>query len=144
MQGVIRPSETNELVVNSFHENEKKRKEVSVMNLHEYSTTKWTRRVLASTLALALASFATYEWVKPAAASAAVVAPAAGPLSDDSVGALLAVDRAMETLAARVTPAVVNVAVTSRSKPDADPQQLPQDMQRFFGQGNPFGQGFGK
>jgi serine protease Do len=122
----------------------KKRKEVSFMKLHEYSTTKWTRRLLASALALALASFATYEWAKPAAASAAVVAPAAGPLSDDSVSALLAVDRAMETLAARVTPAVVNVAVTARNKPDADGQQLPPDMQRFFGQSNPFGPGFGQ
>jgi serine protease Do len=122
----------------------KSEREVSSMNSHEHSTTKWTRRLLASALALALASFATYEWAKPASASAAVVAPAAGPLSDDSVGALLAMDRAMETLAARVTPAVVNVAVTSRSKPDADGQQLPQDMQQFFGQGNPFGQGFGQ
>src|SRR5580692_5065989 len=114
------------------------------MNLHEYSTTKWTRRLLASALALALASFATYEWAKPAAASAAVATPAAGPLSDDSVGALLAVDRAMETLAARVTPAVVNVAVTARNKPDADGQRLPHDMQRFFGQSDPFGQFFGQ
>jgi serine protease Do len=113
------------------------------MNSREYSTPKWTRRLLASALALALASFATYEWAKPTAASAAVATPAAGPLSDDSVGALLAVDRAMETLAARVTPAVVNVAVTARNKPDADGQQLPQDMQRFFGQSNPFGQFFG-
>jgi serine protease Do len=123
----------------------KSRREVSFMTSHEHSTPKWTRRLLAAALALALASFATYEWAKPAAASAAVVAPAAGPLSDDSVGALLAMDRAMETLAARVTPAVVNVAVTARSKPDADgQQQLPPDMQRFFGQGNPFGQGFGQ
>ncbi|MFZ0956184.1 MAG: Do family serine endopeptidase [Candidatus Sulfotelmatobacter sp.] len=114
------------------------------MKLHEYSTTKWTRRLLVSALALALASFATYEWAKPAAASAAVATPAAGPLSDESVGALLAVDRAMETLAARVTPAVVNVAVTSRSKPDLASQQLPQDMQRFFGQSDPFGQFFGQ
>ncbi|MGA9981263.1 MAG: Do family serine endopeptidase [Candidatus Sulfotelmatobacter sp.] len=114
------------------------------MNSQKYFTTKWTRRVLASALALALASFATYEWAKPAAASAAVAAPAAGPLSDDSVGALLAVDRAMETLAARVTPAVVNVAVTSRSKTDASNQQLPQDIQRFFGQSDPFGQFFGQ
>jgi serine protease Do len=48
----------------------------------------------------------------------------------------------METLAAKVTPAIVNVAVTSHSKPDmAEQQQLPDDMQQFFGPG--FGQGFG-
>ena len=29
------------------------------MKLHEYSTTKWTRRLLAAALALALASFAS-------------------------------------------------------------------------------------
>lgn len=114
------------------------------MKLREYCTPKWTRRLLASALALALASFATYEWAKPAPASAAVVAPAAGPLSADSVGALLAVDRAMETLAARVTPAVVNVAVTSRNKPDQSDQQMQHDFQRFFGQGDPFGQFFGQ
>ena len=38
------------------------------------------------------------------------------PLDDNSVGALLSLDQAMETLAARVTPAIVNVTVTSRSK----------------------------
>src|SRR6202046_2994488 len=114
------------------------------MKSHEYSTTKWTRRLLASALALALASFATFEWEKPAGAMAALATPAAGPLSDDSVGALLAVDRAMETLASRVTPPVVDVAVPARNKPDADGQQLPPDMQRFFGQSNPFGPGFGQ
>jgi serine protease Do len=45
----------------------------------------------------------------------------------------------METLAARVTPAVVNVTVTSRTKPEASGKQVPEDMQQFFGQG--FGQG---
>jgi len=114
------------------------------MKLHQYSTTKWMRRSLAVIMALALTSFATYEWVKPAAASAAIAAPAAGPLDDNSVGALLAVDRAMETLAARVTPAVVNVAVTARSKPDVAAQEAPHDMQRFFGQSDPFGQFFGQ
>jgi serine protease Do len=40
----------------------------------------------------------------------------------------------METLAARVTPAVVNVTVTSRSKATpAQFEQLPDDMQQFFG-----------
>jgi serine protease Do len=64
------------------------------------------------------------------------VAPTATPLDDNSVGALLSLDHAMETLAARVTPAVVNVAVTSRAK--ATPtgmEQMPDDMQQFFGPG---------
>lgn len=106
---------------------------------------KWMRRLLMPLLALALAgSFTTYELVKPAAATAAAaVAPATGPLDTDSVSALLALDHAMETLAARVTPAVVNVTVTSRSKPDMAAQDMPDDMQQFFGQGSPFG-GFGQ
>lgn len=105
---------------------------------------KWTRRAAMPVLALALAaSFATYECVKPAAAKAAAVAPAA-PLDDNSVGALLSLDRAMETLAARVTPAVVNVTVVSKAKTEASGQQLPEGMEQFFGgQGGPFGQFFG-
>src|SRR5579862_9799704 len=109
------------------------------------SKKKWTKRLAVPVLALGLAaSFATYECVKPAAARAAATAPAVAPLDENSVGALMALDKAMETLAARVTPAVVNVTVTSRSKADAqDKQQLPEDMQQFFGQGGPFGQFFG-
>ncbi len=106
-------------------------------------TMKWTRRMLIPALVVAL-SFATYESVKPTSARAAEAAPAAAPLSDDSVSALLAVDRAMETLAAHVTPAVVNVAVTSRSKPDQAAQRMPEEMRRFFGDNAPFGGGGGQ
>jgi serine protease Do len=108
-------------------------------------SSKWTLRVIAPVIALALAaSFTTYEFAKPASAKAAAIAPAAAPLDTDSVSALLALDRAMETLAAHVTPAVVNVTVTSHAKPDmAGQQQMPPDIQRFFGQGSPFG-GFGQ
>jgi len=107
------------------------------------SSKHWTRRLAVPMLALALvASFTTYECVKPAAARAAVAAPApsAAPLDADSVGALLALDKAMETLAARVTPAVVNVTVTSRPKPEIAGKQMPEDMQQFFGPSSPFGQ----
>ena len=106
------------------------------------SKKKWTKRLAVPVVALGLAaSFATYECIKPAAARAAAAAPAAAPLDDNSVGALMALDKAMETLAARVTPAVVNVTVTSRTKAEAgNKEQLPEDMQQFFGQGGPFGQ----
>jgi len=108
------------------------------------SLKKWTRRLAMPAMALALiGAFATYECVKPSAASAANAAPSAAPLDVDSVSSLLAVDKAMETLAARVTPAVVNVTVTSRAKAEKAGQQMPEDMQQFFGQGNPFGQFFG-
>jgi serine protease Do len=92
------------------------------------------RRVAVSVMALAaLASLVSYETIKPVRATAAV-APAAAPLDESSVSPLLSLDRAMETLAARVTPAIVNVAVTSKTKPDLAEGQMPDDMQRFFGQ----------
>ena len=116
------------------------------MNLETYSkdsSKKWTRRLAVPMLGLALiASFVTYEFAKPSAAKASNAAPSAAPLDADSVGALLALDKAMETLAARVTPAVVNVTVTSRSKPETANKQMPEDMQQF-GPNSPFGQFFG-
>ncbi len=91
-------------------------------------------RVLVPLMALALAaSIATYECVKPAVARAAAATSTTAPLDDNSVGALLNLDRAMETLAARVTPAIVHVAVTSRAKTDQTMGEMPEDMQRFFG-----------
>lgn len=61
------------------------------------------------------------------------------PLDDSSVSALVALDHAMEAVAARVTPAVVNVAVTAKETSDDDGdesgqmQQLPPGLQQFFG-----------
>ncbi len=95
-----------------------------------------TRRLIVPVAAIALAmSFATYEFAKPALAHGAAVSPTATPLDDNSVSALLSLDQAMETLAARVTPAVVNVAVTSHSKSEvADGQtpQMPEDLPPMF------------
>jgi serine protease Do len=88
---------------------------------------------------VAIASLATYEFVKPIPATAAAAAPSASPLDNSSVGALLSLDQAMETLAARVTPAIVNVTVTSRKKADQGDADQSQDMQQFFG---PFGRFF--
>ena len=101
------------------------------------------KRVAVPLIALTLAaSFATYEVVKPEqATAAAAAAPSAPSLDDNSVAALLSLDRAMETLAARVTPAIVNVAVTSRTKPETTKGQIPDEMQQFFG---PFGAPFGR
>ena len=48
-----------------------------------------------------------------AASSAAI--GAAAPMDDSSVSSLVALDNAVEAVAARVTPAVVNVSVTSRA-----------------------------
>ncbi|HWY04495.1 MAG TPA: Do family serine endopeptidase [Candidatus Acidoferrum sp.] len=97
-----------------------------------------TRRLLVAAIAvLSVASFATYEFTNSARAASA--APAAAPLDDNSVGALLTLDRAMETLAARVTPAVVNVTVTSKPNGQQGGDDSSQDMQQFFGPNGPFG-----
>src|SRR5437764_3206696 len=107
-------------------------------------------RLLAAVLALALAAgLGTYEFAQPAAAHAAANAGRAAAMDDSSASALLALHRAMETLAARVTPAVVNVAVTARVKPQAmtgenTPAPDDDDLQQFFrhfgfGGQSPFG-----
>src|SRR5437016_3093437 len=110
------------------------------------NTKKWKsivgRRVVVPVLALVMmAGFGSYELFKPGGANAATAAPAAAPLDDNTVSALLSLDRAMETLAAHVTPAVVNVTVTARTKADIPVEGQDQDqLQQFFGPfGNPFG-----
>ena len=100
------------------------------------------RLAIAPVLAFGMAaSLAAYHTAKPVVAKAAVAAPSTAPLDDDSVSALLAMDKAMETLAARVTPAIVNVAVTSKPKADDEAQaEIPDEMRRFFGPGFNFRQ----
>ena len=76
----------------------------------------------------------------------------AAPLDDNNVSSLVALDNAVEAVAARVTPAVVNVSVTSKgghdqadgdddSQDDGNGQQVPNSippaLRRFFGQGGP-------
>ncbi len=70
------------------------------------------------------------------------------PLDDNSVSSLVSLDNAVESVAARVTPAVVNVAVTSRGSAEeaasngrgqegsqGEMQGLPPGFAQFFGQG---------
>jgi serine protease Do len=112
---------------------------------------KWNAvgtRAAVAALAIALtASFVTYESIRPLHAAAGTTSNAA-PLDSNKIQPLLSLDEAMETVAARVTPAIVNVAVTARVKP----QQIMQGgndngdddggLQQFFGMpfgGNPFG-----
>jgi serine protease Do len=90
--------------------------------------------------------------------SKAHAAAAAGPLDDSSVSSLVSLDNAVEAVAARVTPAVVNVSVTSRVSPGEqgegeghgrgqnfggiNPEDLPPGFRQFFfGPGGPGGQG---
>ena len=63
---------------------------------------------------------------------------AASAIDENSVSALTSLDHAMEAVASRVTPAVVNVAVTSRSTgeaaaSDGQMQGIPPGLQQFFG-----------
>lgn len=104
--------------------------------------TALTKHMIAPAIALAtIMSFGAHEFFKPEMARAATTAPApaAAALDDSSVNALLAYDKAMETLAARVTPAIVNVTVTSKTKVDLSAEGidgLPEGMQgfgQFFG-----------
>jgi periplasmic serine protease, Do/DeqQ family len=69
---------------------------------------------------------------------------AAAPIDDSSVSSLVALDNAVEAVAARVTPAVVNVSVTARATDDDDDDQqgggqnqLPPGFQFFFGPQGP-------
>ncbi len=79
---------------------------------------------------------------------------AAAPLDDNSVSSLVALDHAVEAVAQRVTPAVVNIAVTSKGSADdrlrrrraerlsrqqGQQQQLPPGFAQFFGPNGPFG-----
>lgn len=97
----------------------------------------------------AVAVFSTAMLIHGAGVHAGAIT--AAPLDDSSVASLTALDHDMETLAARVTPAVVNVAVTSKggdeaqegqSSADEDqqggmsPKDLPPQLQQFFGFGN--------
>jgi serine protease Do len=70
-----------------------------------------------------------------------VHAAAAMPMEENSVSALSSLDEAMEAVTSKVTPAVVNVAVTSRGPSDEQAsedgqgqmQQLPPGLRQFFG-----------
>ena len=65
------------------------------------------------------------------------------PLDDNSVSSLVSLDNAVEAVAARVTPAVVNVSVTTRATADGainmdsqgsgiSPEDLPPGFRQFF------------
>src|SRR5258708_33510345 len=62
---------------------------------------------------LALVLAATFFFHHNNGVHAAMISSPA-PMDDNSVSSLVALDNAVEAVAARVTPAVVNVAVTSR------------------------------
>jgi serine protease Do len=95
----------------------------------------------AAVLVLAATLFVHHNGVH----AAMISSPA--PLDDDSVSSLVSLDNAVEAVASRVTPAVVNVAVTSRGSAEdqtgdeqdqgqqGELQGLPPGFAQFFGQG---------
>jgi len=118
----------------------------------KYCQAALTRRFLVGVAAAAMVfSLAAYELNSPV--RAATPAAAAAPLDDNSVSALLSLDHAMEALAARVTPAVVNVTVASKKSGDMSnlfgggdsDSDDSKGLQQFFGPfGRQFGQQFGQ
>jgi serine protease Do len=84
--------------------------------------------VLTLALAASLLAYTSFHSV------GAEVSSTTAPLDNSQVGALLSLDHAMEAVAARVTPAIVNVAVTSRVRSQPVSEGSPDDMQRFFQQ----------
>jgi serine protease Do len=94
------------------------------MSKKEWNPLTRARKTIAVLVLAFAVALGGYEFLKPAAASAASMAPTAGvvpapaapALDENSVSALTALDHAMENLAAHVTPAVVNVTVVSRNR----------------------------
>jgi serine protease Do len=95
---------------------------------------KWAVPVAVSALALA----AGMAWTHSVAHAAAGGIVPGAPIDDASVSSLTALDNAVEAVAARVTPAVVNVAVTSRVAANEGAEAgipegaLPPGFQQFF------------
>src|ERR1700756_4720415 len=107
---------------------------------------------VGAALALVLAAAFTVHHSGVGVHAAMISSPA--PMDDNSVSSLVALDSAVEAVAARVTPAVVNVAVTSRgssmhemgggdqdqddqggqSQGGGQMQGLPPGFSQFFGQ----------
>jgi serine protease Do len=103
--------------------------------------------------AVALVLAATLFFHHNGVHAAMISSPA--PMDDNSVSSLVALDNAVEAVASRVSPAVVNIQVTSRGSSEHETggeqdqsqqggqggqgQALPPGFAQFFGPGGPFG-----
>ena len=113
------------------------------MKLRTWKKLLRQRIVIPVVAATALLGTAAWELARPVTADAAAAAmPAPAPPPPAESDTLLALDQSMEALAARVTPAVVNITVTSKMGPaqigDAIGGQGQPQIQQFFGPGSPF------
>ncbi|MFZ0632135.1 MAG: Do family serine endopeptidase [Acidobacteriaceae bacterium] len=119
------------------------------MNLSKVKAVLTRRMAIPAVAVGAFLAVGAWCLARPASAAPAP-APAAPPINQSSVAPLLSLDRAMEALTAHVTPAVVNVNVTSKlssqelaeDEGGQQDQQQQQQMQQFFGPDSPFGQFF--
>ena len=100
--------------------------------------------------AVALVLAATMFFHHNGVHAAMISSPA--PMDDNSVSSLVALDNAVEAVASRVSPAVVNIQVTSRGSSEREvggeqdqsqqgeqQQGLPPGLGQFFGPNGPFG-----
>jgi serine protease Do len=100
--------------------------------MNTLSTPTAKRSLGAAILAIAMmAGVVGYHCIQPDRAHAAATSNAT-PLEDSKIAPLLSLDQAMETVAARVTPAIVNVAVTAKVKQQQVAEGMPDGMQQFF------------
>jgi serine protease Do len=101
-------------------------------NLLRARVKRFTAPLLALTLLLFTAGFVVVHQQVNAA-----MAPSTAPLSEDSISPLVSLDQAVEAVASKVTPSVVNIAVTSH------PHQQDAEAQGEDQGDNPFSQFFG-
>src|ERR1700691_4833760 len=105
-------------------------------NLLRAKVKRFTAPLLALTLLLFTAAFVLVHQQVNAA-----MAPSTAPLTDDSISPLVSLDQAVEAVASKVTPSVVNIAVTSHvHQQDAEAQgegeaQGDNPFSQFFGPG---------
>ena len=100
--------------------------------MHTISPNFAKSRIGAAILSVAIvAGVVAYQCIQPDRANAAATSNAT-PLDDSKIAPLLSLDQAMETVAARVTPAIVNVAVTAKVKQQQVAEGMPDGMQQFF------------
>jgi len=97
---------------------------------------------VGAALALVLAAAFTVHHSGAGVHAAMISSPA--PMDDNSVSSLVALDNAVEAVAARVTPAVVNVAVTSRGSMHETGGEQGRDENQEEGQEGPGQDGQGQ
>jgi serine protease Do len=119
------------------------------MSVSTKSLVAKVRQVVVPLGAVAALLFSVSFLINHTVAHAAAVG-AAAPIDDSSVSSLVALDNAVEAVASRVTPSVVNVSVTARASGNDEEgggqdgqdgqggqQNLPPGFQFFFGPQGP-------